>query len=393
MAKNKKLETNNIDELMKQHLEETYGIGFSNVSSMMQDTLNSALANLDEEIDIDAIKDSVPGIDTKTILEQAKRAKEEAIASGNDAIKMQSEAMSKALTDQFFGGDINGNVSVEELMAKQMEMINQMSGGALDNSMFDMSGYNNLVFGEVSLDKVYDLVKEMYDELPNGTTTIVNEDDDYIRHFEVLLSGILTYLNGHESNMLAVEEDDEFFKEKVNYILTEAWGINSKEDTIETLSWLLNNGHTEEYLAYQDGNNYEEFIDENSDSDDINIAKNGFEFAQFFKDKLPENIILGWDYGRASMICRWAYFMGYLSEEETWNILDHIASVMIENFSSWKEYGISYIFGGLFWTYRTNPCGVYERYQETVGALEGLLSSEDEDDGDWLFNPWISDVN
>ena len=93
------------------------------------------------------------------------------------------------------------------------------------------------------------------------------------------------------------------------------------------------------------------------------------------------------------MICRWAYFMGYLSEEETWNILDHIASVMIENFSSWKEYGISYIFGGLFWTYRTNPCGVYERYQETVGALEGLLSSEDEDDGDWLFNPWISDVN
>lgn len=388
----KKVNTNNLDEMMKQHLEQTYGVGFENVGSMMQDVFNNALSGLEEEIDIEAIQEQVPGVDTKTILEQAKKAKEEAVIKGNDAIMKQSEAMTQALNEQFFGGTPGGNVSYEDLMAKQMEMINKMMGGNSVDGMPSMSDFNNAVFGEVSLDKVYELIQKMYEELPDGDIKVVKNDDSYIRHFEILLSGMLTYLNGHESNTLAVEEDDEFFKEKVDYILSEIWGITNKEETFETIGWLLNSGHTEEYLNYQNGKNYEEFITENSDEEDVEIAKNGFEFAQFFKDKLPENIILGWDYGRASMICRWAYFLGYISEEETWEILDHIASVMISNFKSWKEYGISYIIGGLFWTYRKDPEGVYDRYQETVGALEGLLNDEDEDDGDWLFNPWIKDV-
>lgn len=388
----KKVDTNNLDEIMKQHLEQTYGVGFENVGSMMQDAFNNALSGLEEEIDIEAIQNQVPGVDTKAILEQAKKAKEEALINGNDAIMKQSEAMAQALNEQFFGGTPEGNVSYEDLMAKQMEMINSMMGGNSMNGMPNMSDFNNTIFGEVSLDKIYELIKKMYEELPEGKIEVVRGDDPYIRHFEILLSGMLTYLNGHESNTLAVEEDDEFFKEKVDYILSEIWGITNKKETFETIAWLLNSGHTEEYLNYQDGQSYEEFINEESDEEDIEIAKNGFEFAQFFKGKLPENIMLGWDYGRASMICRWAYYLGYISEEETWGILDHIASVMISNFKSWKEYGISYIIGGLFWTYRKDPEGVYDRYQETIGALEGLLTDEDEDDGDWLLNPWISDV-
>ena len=85
--------------------------------------------------------------------------------------------------------------------------------------------------------------------------------------------------------------------------------------------------------------------------------------------------------------------MNYISEQEAWEILDDIAEIMINNFNSWKEFGISYIIGGLFWTYRTNPEGVASRYYETVEALEGLMTkTDDEDDGLWLVNPWISNV-
>lgn len=390
---NNKMDTNNLDEMMKNYLEETYGEGFANIGNMMQDVLKSALGNLEEEIDIEQIKESVPGVDTKTILENAKKAKEEALSRGSDAIDAQAKAMQDALNEQFFGGDPNNGVNYEELMAKQMEMINNMMNGTSGYSMPNMSDFNEAIFGPFSFDKLYELINEMYREIPSGNTITISSDDPYIRHFEVLLSGILTYINGHESDQLAVEEDDDFFKEKVNYILSDIWGINSKEDTLDTIAWLLNSGHSDEYLDYIDASSYLECIDDDSDEEDIMIAKNGYEFAQYFKDKLPDNIILGWDYGRASMITRWSYYLGYLSEDEAWEILDTIASYMIETFHSWKEYGISYIIGGLFWTYRTNPDGVYERYQDTVGALEGLLTTEDEDDGDWFYNPWIIDVD
>lgn len=83
---NNKMDTNNLDEMMKNYLEETYGEGFANIGNMMQDVLKSALGNLEEEIDIEQIKESVPGVDTKTILENAKKAKEEALSRGSDAL-------------------------------------------------------------------------------------------------------------------------------------------------------------------------------------------------------------------------------------------------------------------------------------------------------------------
>ena len=208
-----------------------------------------------------------------------------------------------------------------------------------------------------------------------------------------MLSGILSYINGHDNDTLDVEEHNEFFHDRINYILTEFWGIENKDDVYNTIAWLLNEGHTDEYLGYANADTVDELINEDMDEEEIEIVKNGFEFTKYFKDKLPENIMLGWDYGRAAAIVRWSYFMNYISEEEAWEILDKIAGVMIGTFNSWKEFGISYIVGGLFWTYRKDPSETYSRYYETVEALEGLLTETgEEEDGEWLRNPWIEEV-
>ncbi len=192
---------------------------------------------------------------------------------------------------------------------------------------------------------------------------------------------------------LDVEEHNEFFHDRINYILTEFWGIENKDDVYNTIAWLLNEGHTDEYLDYANADTIDELINEDMDEEEIEIVKNGFEFTKYFKNKLPENIMLGWDYGRAAAIVRWSYFMNYINEEEAWEILDKIASVMIGTFNSWKEFGISYIVGGLFWTYRKDPSETYSRYYETVEALEGLLTETgEEEDGEWLRNPWIEEV-
>lgn len=358
-----------------------------------------------DNIDISAIQNAVPGVDMETILKKTQEAKEEAMKTGTSAIEMQSEAITKAMNEMF-----SDNEGLQDMISNQMKNFQAMTGiedfskvtpedmqKIYENQMNVMNNLMGLDGDEeyetFSLDDLKNVIEEMYASLPEGYTTNVNSNDGYIKKFEILLSGFLTFMNGHESESLDVEEHNEFFDEKINYILTQFWGIENRDDVFDTINYLLNEGHTAEYLGYAQADSVDEFIDSEMDEEDIEIVKNGFEFAQFFKDKLPENIILGWDYGRAAAIIRWAYYMKYISEDEAWEILDDIAEIMINNFNSWKEFGISYIVGGLFWTYRTNPEGTSERYYETLEALEGLMNKTyEEGSGLWAENPWISEV-
>ena len=388
------------DDIMKKAQEEYERImkemnenGLGVTEDMLKKEYDRVMGDLGKDIDIEKLQNSVAGIDMASIMKQGQEAKEKALSSGKDEVMAQAEAMAKAMNEQFLSGD---NTFLQDMINEQMKQFGFESPftpdgiaeaykkqAAMQGSIFDEDE-------EFSFEGLYERVKALY-EIPMGKTISVSNDDEYIGKFEILLSGILSYLNGHDNDTLDVEVHDEFFHEKINYVLSEIWGINSKDDLLGTVSWLLNEGHTDEYLRYCNASTYEEIITDDMDEDDIRIAKNGFEFAQFFKDKLPENIILGWDFGRAAMIVRWGYFMNYINEDEAWEILDDIAGVMINNFDSWRDYGISYIFGGLFWTYRDDPDYTFTRYDETVGALEALMA-EGTDEGEWGNNPWINEV-
>ena len=328
-----------------------------------------------------------------------QEAKEEAVKNGTNAIEAQAAEVTNAMNEMFS----SGNTNLQDIISEQMKQFQAMTGIEDFTKLTpeDMQNYyenqmnmwNGLGEEEVSLEGIGTLIQNMYDSLPEGNKIKVKNGDEYIEKFEIMLSGILSYINGHDNDTLDVEEHNEFFHERINYILTEFWGIENKDDVYNTVAWLLNEGHTDEYLGYANADTVDELIDEDMDEEEIEIAKNGFEFTKYFKDKLPENIMLGWDYGRAAAIVRWSYFMNYINEEEAWEILDKIASVMISSFNSWKEFGISYIVGGLFWTYRKDPSETYSRYYETVEALEGLLTETgEEEDGEWLRNPWIEEV-
>ena len=50
-------------------------------------------------------------------------------------------------------------------------------------------------------------------------------------------------------------------------------------------------------------------MDDPEDEDELESVLPCWKLAQYFKDKLPENYILGWDYGRAATVVRWGYKM------------------------------------------------------------------------------------
>ena len=368
------------------------------MEKLMKQALENSMANLENNIDIEAIQNAVPGVDTAAIMKKMQEAKEEAVKNGTNAIEAQAAEVTNAMNEMFS----SGNTNLQDIISEQMKQFQAMTGIEDFTKLTpeDMQNYYenqmnmwNGLEEDVSLEGVGTLIQNMYDSLPEGNKIKVKNGDEYIEKFEIMLSGILSYINGHDNDTLDVEEHNEFFHDRINYILTEFWGIENKDDVYNTIAWLLNEGHTDEYLGYANADTVDELINEDMDEEEIEIVKNGFEFTKYFKDKLPENIMLGWDYGRAAAIVRWSYFMNYISEEEAWEILDKIAGVMIGTFNSWKEFGISYIVGGLFWTYRKDPSETYSRYYETVEALEGLLTETgEEEDGEWLRNPWIEEV-
>ena len=387
-----------MEKLMKQHMKDVYGENFENMGDLMKQALENSMADLENNIDIEAIQNAVPGVDTAAIMKKMQEAKEEAVKNGTNAIEAQAAEVTNAMNEMFS----SGNTNLQDIISEQMKQFQAMTGIEDFTKLTpeDMQNYYenqmnmwNGLEEDVSLEGVGTLIQNMYDSLPEGNKTKVKNGDEYIEKFEIMLSGILSYINGHDNDTLDVEEHNEFFHDRINYILTEFWGIENKDDVYNTIAWLLNEGHTDEYLGYADAETINELINEDMDEEEIEIVKNGFEFTKYFKDKLPKNIMLGWDYGRAAAIVRWSYFMNYISEEEAWEILDKIAGVMIGTFNSWKEFGISYIVGGLFWTYRKDPSETYSRYYETVEALEGLLTETgEEEDREWLRNPWIEEV-
>ena len=388
-----------MEKLMKQHMKDIYGENFENMGDLMKQALENSMADLENNIDIEAIQNAVPGVDTAAIMKKMQEAKEEAVKNGTNAIEAQAAEVTNAMNEMFS----SGNTNLQDIISEQMKQFQAMTGIEDFTKLTpeDMQNYyenqmnmwNGLEEDDVSLEGVGTLIQNMYDSLPEGNKIKVKNGDEYIEKFEIMLSGILSYINGHDNDTLDVEEHNEFFHDRINYILTEFWGIENKDDVYNTIAWLLNEGHTDEYLGYADAETINELINEDMDEEEIGIVKNGFEFTKYFKDKLPKNIMLGWDYGRAAAIVRWSYFMNYISEEEAWEILDKIAGVMIGTFNSWKEFGISYIVGGLFWTYRKDPSETYSRYYETVEALEDLLTETgEEEDGEWLRNPWIEEV-
>ena len=387
-----------MEKLMKQHMKDIYGENFENMGDLMKQALENSMADLENNIDIEAIQNAVPGVDTAAIMKKMQEAKEEAVKNGTNAIEAQAAEVTNAMNEMFS----SGNTNLQDIISEQMKQFQAMTGIEDFTKLTpeDMQNYYenqmnmwNGLEEDVSLEDVGTLIQNMYDSLPEGNKIKVKNGDEYIEKFEIMLSGILSYINGHDNDTLDVEEHNEFFHDRINYILTEFWGIENKDDVYNTIAWLLNEGHTDEYLGYANADTVDELINEDMDEEEIEIVKNGFEFTKYFKDKLPENIMLGWDYGRAAAIVRWSYFMNYISEEEAWEILDKIAGVMIGTFNSWKEFGISYIVGGLFWTYRKDPSETYSRYYETVEALEGLLTETgEEEDREWLRNPWIEEV-
>ena len=209
--------------------------------------------------------------------------------------------------------------------------------------------------------------------------------------FCIALSGIISTVNDHKLDELDVEERVPLFVQQITSLIRNSWGISGREDLIETLLYLSRAGYRARFAAYAEAASPEELFGNDMAQEDREGIVRGHAFVQHFKDKFGADFLLGWDIGRAAMITRWGYFVGWLTQAEAEQLLSDMGQVAANGLSGWREFARSYLFGGAFWK---EVCAAYDgrSYLDTLtDAVRKLLS--DGPEGAWTHTPWAKAQN
>lgn len=159
------------------------------------------------------------------------------------------------------------------------------------------------------------------------------------------------------------------------------WKITDRESAFEIVDWLLREGHHAEadrVLAAMRNGQETEGIDEDKVEDVSLITDYMLENSICDVNFLPHTAI-AWDLVRIVNLGRWAFQCGYITEEDMWNIMRVADETASANFSSWEEYGMSFVFGRGVWHGDTDDC------QTAYEIVAELLKNED---SPWLQFSW-----
>jgi ankyrin repeat protein len=178
-------------------------------------------------------------------------------------------------------------------------------------------------------------------------------DPAVLREIGLALPGIVMEQNGSSHDSLSIIPDDlPAAKEKASYILSQFWGVNTKEEVLSQIAWLKEKGHTAKYrylqiLSDQHPGDAIELVYKNGTIDDGQL--NRIHLIRKYQESFGTQGLLGWDLARVVALARWGYDSGYLTEEEAWEYIEDTAKSLISVFSSWEEFGANYVLGRIFW--------------------------------------------
>lgn len=235
-------------------------------------------------------------------------------------------------------------------------------------------------FGYADIERVISSLEQLEERKPRPV------DHEGMRRFGVLLSGIVSTLNGHSLDGLKVGPKDDKNMGIVKAIL-EDWNVGSRDNLIDVLTHLIQNGNTTDYATnlrvIEEGGSTQNLLSDDMKRDEIIMSNSRFLFTEMYRDRFDKEMLRGWDLGRAANVTRWGYYMDYITEDEAWEFLDRIADECMKTFDSWTSFAQSYIFGSMFWNCPWGPEDCHEKARFLMLSIEHLLT-----EGEWRDFPW-----
>lgn len=119
------------------------------------------------------------------------------------------------------------------------------------------------------------------------------------------------------------------WNEAARQVLSTSWNCQSRADVLDTLDWLLTQGH-----RYDFWNNAPQMPDW---------------FKEKWGDTYPAHALLGWDLARAVSVAQWACCGGYLTQQEAFGYELAAARALQQTFDGWEAFFNDYMMGYDYW--------------------------------------------
>ncbi len=293
----------------------------------------------------------------------------------NDKVAEATSSAAGDLMDHLFGEDMG-------VLAAALETL----------EMGDTDEENELPFDLELEENLYAALEETMarlESMPEPEAIPYQKNDAKWEHFGILLSGILSTLNGHNLDSMNVEEHIPVMEQKIVSLVRRSWGIDGRSDLLDMIRYLAQEGYILRYQIYSEASSPEELMDETMDEEDRESTSRAWRFAQRYKSQYAPDFMAGWDIGRAAMLTRWGYYLGWITESEAIGILWELSQKVVEELHSWREFAQSYLFGGLMWKLLCgdSSAGSYLGYLADA-ATDLLTGKTEQDNGKWRDCPW-----
>ena len=207
------------------------------------------------------------------------------------------------------------------------------------------------------------------------------------KHWALAATAVLTEFNQDRHDILGCGQQSEEGIVREKQILIDWWGVDSREDLLFVLDWLEQVGHRKrfdemgQYLKTLQEEEFRSMLGELTEED-----SSSWETVLRCWFWLGKKSLLGWDFCRYIHLCRKGHYLGYLSENEAWDLIMPKAKLLQETFDSWKDLGENYLIGREFWSLeRTRASGWY--FQQ---AFKKLL---EDPQSPWNTIPWDLDLD
>lgn len=239
---------------------------------------------------------------------------------------------------------------------------------------------------------LYNLLEETMarlEALPEPAPVPYPKEGPPWEQFGILLSGIVSCLNGHSLDRMDVEEHVPVLEQQVVSIVRRSWGIDGRKDLLDMIRYLAQEGYILRYQLYAGAASPEELMDEDMDEADRESSCRAWRFVQQYKAQYHPGFLAGWDVGRAAMLARWGCYLGWITESEAIGILWELSGKAAEHLHSWREFAQSYLFGGLMWKLLSGDSSAASYLGYIADAATDLLTGQPgSDGGQWRNCPW-----
>ena len=321
---------------------------------------------------------------------------EEIARAAQEAALEQIRAMMGSIPGMPDMGDMQAQImtqmqaAVPDLAGIQAQQAAMGTLGEVDAAAVTEAARHNMTQAAATMQAMQDrsLEKELR-EANAAALDWLGEDDGWeIRHTETcrltaeqrrLMAFAAPLLVYNDEAVDAVES--EVLPETYRVQLQSWWDITDRDSTLGIVQWLLHEGHHADADAVLElvRGGQPDASDPEEKAEDVQLIaefmiRNGYCSAE----TLPQTVI-AWDLVRIANLGRWALHVGYLSEEEMWQVMRVAADTAREHFSSWEEYGRSFAMGRGVWHGDEEDCQT---------AWEIVTALLEEETSPWRQIPW-----